>query len=66
MRTLKEAAQDWGVSYTVVKKWLAQGRLPQATRAGKIWLIPLDLPRPPPLEKGELRIRGDWNYGRRR
>ena len=44
--TLKEAAERWGVGDRRVNALCLEGRIPGATRAGNIWLIPDDTEKP--------------------
>ena len=63
--TIREYAEIVGVSYTTVRKWIAQGRVPVG-RHGGMYKVLTDQ-RPPPLAGGELNAesRQRWNYGRR-
>lgn len=64
--TIAQAAAKWGVSPTVVRKWIHQGRV-KAERAGRTWLV-LDTDRPTPLGPGERLTpdqRAGWQYGKK-
>lgn len=50
--SIREAAKKWGVSYTVVRKWVLQGRV-TAERVGNQWII-TQVTRPPALPHGSL------------
>lgn len=49
--TTAEAAERWGVARQTVLKWIARGKLPSATKAGRDWLIPAATPKPKPIER---------------
>lgn len=61
--TTYEAAEKWGVSYTVVRKWIAQGRV-KAEKFGHVVVV-LQEDRPPKLKSGGLspEQRAAWNPG---
>jgi len=61
--TVSEAAALWGVSYTVVRKWIAQKRV-RAEKHGRDWWI-LQRERPEKLTRGGLtdEQRAAWNTG---
>ena len=42
-----EAAELWGVSERSVRNYCALGRVPGAIRAGRSWLVPADMQKPP-------------------
>lgn len=42
-----EAARLYGVSRSVVCRWLSQGRLPGAEQRGRSWCVPIPLPPRP-------------------
>jgi len=64
--TMYEAAEKWGVSYTVIRKWIKQGRV-KAEKFGRAVVI-LQEDRPPALKPGSLTLeqRMAWNPGTRR
>lgn len=64
--TLSEAAERWGVSTTVVRKWVHQGRL-VARRQGRMLILDDAAERPAALQKGALppEQRDAWCRGRR-
>ena len=60
--TIQEAAILWGVSYTTVRKWIAQGRV-AAEKHGRDWAI-LQRDRPEKLQRGTLgAARFRWHRG---
>ena len=64
MMSMQEAAESWGVSYSTVRKWLAQGRI-FAKRGGRTIII-LSEERPERVHPGDLTpaSRAQWDYGR--
>lgn len=48
----KEAAEQWGVSQTLVQKWCRAGKIPNATqdRKGSTWHIPKEA-KPPKIKR---------------
>ena len=54
---ISKAAKKWGVSEHTVRAWIARGKLPQAKKMGRDWLIPADIPRPPDRRYVENPIR---------
>lgn len=45
-QSLTDAAAQWGVSRQRAQQWVAAGRVPGAYRIARIWLVPIDAPRP--------------------
>lgn len=45
--TVKEAAEEWGISIRAVTYHIADGRIPGVVRKGNMWLIPASASRPP-------------------
>ena len=64
--TTKEAAEKWGLSKRAVTQYCTFGKLPEAERAGRVWLIPEDAQKPVDtrVKSGEYR---DWRklYGKK-
>ena len=54
--TLKEAAEQWGVTPRRVNYYCAGGRIPGAMKMATIWLIPKDAEKP---IDGHLHSAGD-------
>ena len=57
--TVSEAAEKWGVSKSLVRRYLAQNRIPKAKCNDGIWSIPETAKKPPklpntPVETEEL------------
>lgn len=56
--TLKEVSQRTGVSEPTLRRWCADGRIPEAQRSpiktgkGQAWLIPETAEIPTPAEEG--------------
>ncbi len=44
--TVKEAAEAWGVAPRTVRSWIERGKLPEAQRIGRDWLVPSDAAKP--------------------
>ena len=44
--TTKQAADIWGISSRRVALLCAQGRIPDAVKAGKTWLLPPNAKKP--------------------
>ena len=42
-----EASEKWGVSLRQAQRLLAGGRIPDAKKYGRSWMIPADAPKPP-------------------
>lgn len=63
MRSVKEAAEAWGVSITTVYKWIGQKRI-KTKKIGRSWIV-LSKDRPEPLTRGDLtpKQRAGWDYG---
>ncbi len=57
--TLKEVSQRTGVSEPTLRRWCAEGRIPEALRSpiktgkGQAWLIPDTAEIPVPAEEGK-------------
>jgi len=51
--TIRQAAEKWGVSKSLIVKWISQGRLAIARPGNEI--LVLDAERPPAAKRGELR-----------
>lgn len=65
MMSMQEAATAFGVSYTTIRKWVAQGRL-ETQQVGRSVVV-LSTTAPEPIAPGTLPSanRAAWNYGRR-
>lgn len=50
--TAKQAAENWGITDRQVRILCAAGKIKDAKRAGRSWLIPVDTPKP---EDGRIR-----------
>jgi len=56
--TLKEVSQKHGVSVATLRRWIGQGKIPQAEQtqikigSGYVWLIPEEAEIPTPVEEG--------------
>lgn len=44
--TTRQAAEKWSVSHVTVRMWILRGKLPEAQKFGRDWLIPIDTPKP--------------------
>ena len=44
--TTKDAAEKWGLSIRAVSQYCTLGKIPEAERAGRVWLIPEEMERP--------------------
>ena len=44
--TIKEKAEEWGISPRTVQIMCSEGRIQGATRFGNIWAVPIDSKRP--------------------
>lgn len=54
--TVTAAAERWGVTPSLVRRWCREGRIPGAVQAGpRAWLIPADARRPEPRRPGGPR-----------
>jgi excisionase family DNA binding protein len=60
-RTIKQAAEDWGVSASLVRKWIAQGRV-RTVRPGHEILVTSASP-PPRGQKLRPEQRAAWPKG---
>lgn len=49
--TVQQAAEKWGVSVRQVQRLLAAGRIPDASRHGRTWLIPVEAEKPVDIRK---------------
>ena len=69
MRSIKEAAEAWEVSPSLVRKWIAQGRIKTRERPGPgtRQLVIVSPKRPAPRDRGELTAaqRASWPKGER-
>ena len=52
--TSQQAADKWGVSMRRVQAFLKDGRIDDAVRFGRAWMIPKDAEKP-------RDTRGDWH-----
>lgn len=50
--TTQESAERWGISPRQVQRLIAAGRIPEARRHGRAWLIPADAAKPADLRAG--------------
>ena len=46
MITTKQAAEKWEVTHKTVLTWIARGKIPEAQKLGRDWLIPADTTKP--------------------
>lgn len=46
MITVAEAAENWGISVQLVRRYCREKRIPEAVMYDGIWFIPDDAPRP--------------------
>lgn len=70
--TVQEAAEKWGVSERLVRRYCAQNRIPGLVQYDGIWQIPEDAERPapktrepseaPPLLKALIKQRDGKQY----
>ena len=44
--TLKEAAEKWGIGDRRINTLCLEGRIEGASKIGKLWVIPVDTPKP--------------------
>ena len=58
----KEAAKKWLVSIRCVQGFLAEGRIPGATKLGRSWAIPSDAMKPADLRNREDTERSAGEY----
>ena len=49
--TLKQAAVKWGIKHRRVQELIRAKRIPQAYKIERIWVMPVDTPKPPDLRK---------------
>ena len=45
-KTIREMAEKWNLTPRMVQKWCAEGKIPGASRFGRVWAIPEDAERP--------------------
>lgn len=55
--TTRQAADKWGVSRKTVLAWISRGKLPEAQKFGRDWLIPNDTQKPTDRRYVENPIR---------
>jgi excisionase family DNA binding protein len=55
--TVTQAAEQWGVKPITVRSWIARGKLPDAIKIGRDWMIPADAQRPEDRRYVEAPIR---------
>lgn len=55
--TTREAGEKWNVSRVTVSTWIRRGKLPQAKKLGRDWMIPKDTPKPKDRRYVENPIR---------
>ncbi len=55
--TVKQAAELWGVEPITIRMWIKRGKLPEAEKIGRDWIIPSDTPRPDDRRYVEVPIR---------
>ena len=46
MITVAEAAENWGISLQLVRRYCREKRIPEAVMYDGVWFIPDDAPRP--------------------
>ena len=56
--TVNEAAQKWGVSKSLVRRYLAQNRIPKAKCNDGIWSIPENAKKPQKLPNTPVETEG--------
>lgn len=44
--TLKQASEKWNISPRMINYYCSEGRIPDAEKMGKVWLIPKDAKKP--------------------
>ena len=44
--TIREMAEKWDITPRMVQKWCAEGKIPGASKFGRLWAIPNDAERP--------------------
>ena len=44
--TIREMAEKWNLTPRMVQKWCSEGRIPGASKFGKVWAIPENADRP--------------------
>lgn len=56
-QTIREVAQDWGVTQRRVQILCSDGKIPGATKFGRVWAIPAGIERPDDgrVKTGEYR-----------
>jgi hypothetical protein len=56
-QTIKEVAQDWGVTQRRVQILCSDGKIPGVTKFGRSWAIPIGVERPDDkrVKTGEYR-----------
>lgn len=57
--SVREAAELWGVSERWAQKFCAEGRVPNAKRFGRSWMIPKDAVRPADLRRSKVQTSAD-------
>ncbi|MCL2013497.1 MAG: helix-turn-helix domain-containing protein [Oscillospiraceae bacterium] len=53
--TIKEAAEQWGISTRAVTYHIVAGRIEGAVKKGGVWFIPVAAPKPEDLRKKNIR-----------
>ena len=51
LKTVRECAEEWGISQRRVQIYCAEGRIERAFKFGQMWLIPRDTQKPPEKER---------------
>ena len=51
---VRETADKWGVNVSLVRKYCAEGRIPNAVLRNGIWCIPEDTVRPIRTQNGHV------------
>ncbi len=57
--SVKETAELWGVSERWVQKFCVEGRIPNAQKFGRSWMIPKDAVRPDDLRRNKAKENSD-------
>ena len=51
LKTVKECAEEWGISKRRMQIYYAEGRIKRAFKCGQSWLIPREAQKPPEKQR---------------
>lgn len=66
--SVREAAENWGISERRVQKLCEEGRVPGVRRFGRCWMLPADTQKPedqrlmPRKEKEKVKVKGSCSF----